>query len=58
MNSWYNLNIGKTELVGGMAEYSRNRHNAQSLINNGFTAPETFIGSASVKILQLIIKKY
>jgi RHS repeat-associated protein len=57
MASWYALNQGRSELVGGEAEFSGNKHNAQSFIFNGMFHPETMVGSATVLIMPISSKE-
>jgi hypothetical protein len=50
MDSWYALNQGRDNLVGGMAEFSGNKYMPGAFISKGMFHPESFVGSSTVKI--------
>jgi len=51
MDSWYALNKMTPGLLFSLSsEFKGDIHSLPSLLNNGFTHPETFLGSASITI--------
>ena len=50
LDSWYELNKGRSELTGGIAEFSGTKHQPATIFGNGVFDPETFMASASVFI--------
>jgi len=50
MNSWYALNKGRDNLVGGIAEFSGDNYMPGAFMSKGMFHPESFVGSATVMI--------
>lgn len=50
IKSWYSLNRGRSKLVGGIAEFSGDKHMPGAFISKGMFDPESLIGSATITI--------